>query len=126
MTYNVTSIQGDDDDATITVEQVAIPVQDVGSTPLADGEWVYVKVRAGTELYELVPDARTSADILDAYVTLKRYGRLVRVGEGDNDATEGHACEHPVVRTDDYCESCDDYLGEGAWREAVEEGDNDE
>jgi hypothetical protein len=27
MTFNVTSIQGDDDDATITVEQVAIPVQ---------------------------------------------------------------------------------------------------
>ena len=31
-------------------------------------------------------------------------------------------CEHPVVRPDDYCESCDDYLGEGAWKAAVGEG----
>ena len=54
---------------------------------------------------------------------------MVPVGKGA-DADEAPpfnpACEHPVVRTDDYCESCDDYLGEGAWREAVGKGDNDE
>ena len=37
---------------------------------------------------------------------------------------ESGDCEHSVVRTDDHCESCDLYLGEGTWVTASGTGPN--
>jgi len=40
---------------------------------------------AGTELYELVPDAAVTGDMIRAVDDAIQAGVLVRVGEGDND-----------------------------------------
>lgn len=76
MTY-MTSIQGDDDDATVTVEQVAIPVQ----APIP------TQVEASLLRLSSFSDGPPywTGETVEALRLLLDKGLLVRVGKGDNE-----------------------------------------